>query len=88
MMRYNQPELTYFSKGLHLIHPKLTVTKQTYETFDISLVFNILKFLFKFKLHGPSMYAIKAKIYGMLYNQASSIAFDETSSYWSALKSS
>ena len=30
------------------------------------------------KLHGPSMFAIKAKIYGVLYNQAS-IAFDETS---------
>ena len=39
------------------------------------------------KLHGPSMFAVKAKIYGVLYNQASSIAFDETSSYWSALKS-
>ena len=38
--------------------------------------------------HGPSMFAGKAKIYGMLYNQFSSIAFDETSSYWSALKSS
>ena len=40
------------------------------------------------KLHGPSMFAVKAKIYGVLYNQASSIAFDETSSYWSALKKS
>ena len=39
-------------------------------------------------LHGPSMFAVKAKIYGVLYNQASSIAFDETSSYWSALKRS
>ena len=39
-------------------------------------------------LHGPSMFAIKVNIYGVLYNQASSIAFDETSSYWSALKSS
>ena len=39
-------------------------------------------------LHGPTMFAAKAKIYGVLYNQASSIAFDETSSYWSALKSS
>ena len=39
------------------------------------------------KLHGPSMFAVKAKIYGVLYNQDSSIAFDETSSYWSALKS-
>ena len=34
------------------------------------------------------MFAVKAKIYGVLYNQASSIAFDETSSYWSALTSS
>ena len=32
------------------------------------------------------MFAVKAKIYGVLYNQVSSIAFDETSSYWSALK--
>ena len=39
-------------------------------------------------LHGPSMSAVKAKIYGVLYKQYSSIAFDETSSYWSALKSS
>ena len=40
------------------------------------------------KLHGPIMFAVKAKIYGVLYNQSSSIAFDETSSYWSAPKSS
>ena len=39
-------------------------------------------------LHGPSMFAVRAKIYGVIYNQASSIAFDETSSYWSALKRS
>ena len=30
-------------------------------------------------LHGPSMLAFKAKIYGLVYNQSSSIAFDETS---------
>ena len=36
----------------------------------------------------PVMLAVKAKIYGVLYRQSSSIAFDETSSYWSALKSS
>ena len=36
--------------------------------------------------HGPSILAVKAKIYGVLYKQSSSIAFDETSSYWSALK--
>ena len=30
-------------------------------------------------LHGPSMFAVKAKIYGVIYNQSSSIAFDETS---------
>ena len=29
------------------------------------------------------MFAVKAKIYGVLYKQSSSIAFDETSSYWS-----
>ena len=40
------------------------------------------------KLHGPSMFAVKAKIYGAIYNPASSIDFDETSSYWSARKSS
>ena len=39
-------------------------------------------------LHGPTMFAVKAKIYGVLYNQSSSIAFDETSSYWSVPKSS
>ena len=39
-------------------------------------------------LHGPSMLAVKAKIYGVLYKQSSSIAFDETSSYWSAPKTS
>ena len=40
------------------------------------------------KLHGPSMFAVKAKIYGVLYKQSSSIAFDETSSYWLAPKNS
>ena len=30
------------------------------------------------KLHGTAMFAIKAKIYGVLYKQSSSIAFDET----------
>ena len=30
------------------------------------------------------MFAVKAKIYRVLYKQSSSIAFDETSSYWSA----
>ena len=34
------------------------------------------------------MLAVKAKIYGVPYKQSSFIAFDETSSYWSALKSS
>ena len=32
------------------------------------------------------MFAVKAKIYGVLYKQSSSIAFDEASSYWAALK--
>ena len=34
------------------------------------------------------MFAMKAKIYGVLYKQSSSITFDETSSYWSAPKNS
>ena len=38
------------------------------------------------ELHSPSMFAIKGKIYGVLYKQSSCIAFDETSSYWSVPK--
>ena len=38
------------------------------------------------QLHGPSMFAVKTKIYGVSYNQSNSIAFDETSSYWWAPK--
>ena len=41
-----------------------------------------------YKLHGPPMFAVKAKIYGVLYKQSSSVAFDETSSYWLAPKNS
>ena len=37
-------------------------------------------------LHGPSMFAVKVKIYGVLYKQSSSIAYDETSTFWSAPK--
>ena len=37
------------------------------------------------ELHGPSIFADKAKIYGVLYIRPS---FEETSSYWSAPKSS
>ena len=50
------------------------------------LVTNVCKV--KATLHGPSMSAAKAKINGVLYNQSSSIAFVETSSYWSEPKSS
>ena len=39
-----------------------------------------------FELYGPSMFAVKAKIYGVIYNRASSIGFDEASSFWSAPK--
>ena len=34
------------------------------------------------------MFAVKSKIYGVPYNQNSSIAFDEISIYWSAQKAS
>ena len=52
-------------------------------------VFDFVSYLLyvRKKLHGPSMLAVKAKIYGVIYKQSSSIAFDETSGYWSALKS-
>ena len=30
------------------------------------------------ELHGPSMFVVKAKMYGVFYNQYSSIAFDKT----------
>ena len=40
-----------------------------------------LRLYLRLELHGPSMFAVKAKIYGVLYKQSSSIAFDETSSY-------
>ena len=32
-------------------------------------------------MHSASMFAIKVKIYGVLYNQSSCIAFEETSSF-------
>ena len=50
----------------------------------------ILGFLYGYTsvLHGSSMFAIKAKIYEVLYNQSSSIAYDEISSYWSVPKRS
>ena len=40
------------------------------------------------KMHDPSMFTVKAKMYGVLYKQSSAIAFDERSSYWSAPNSS
>ena len=50
--------------------------------------FQQVAIIFFLLLYGLSMFAVKATIYGVLYHQASSIAFDETSSYWTALKSS
>ena len=32
------------------------------------------------------MFAVEVKIYAVLYNQSRAIAYDETSSYWSAPK--
>ena len=52
------------------------------------LPLQLLSFSVRLILHGPSMFAIKAKIYGVIYKQSSSIAFDETSSYWSVPKNS
>ena len=41
-----------------------------------------LRLYLRLELHGPSIFAVKARIYGVIYKQSSSIAFDETSSYW------
>ena len=59
-----------------------------FEIHIFSTLFGIMPFIVEGKLHGPSMFAVMAKIYGVLYKQSSSIAFDETSSYWSAFKNS
>ena len=45
---------------------------------NLSTLKNSYTIHFDHKLHGPSMFAIKAKIYEVLYKQSSSIAFDET----------
>ena len=71
------------------INPRsLSITDGTDDTPSIKLYSFSYVFTLRKLLHGPSMLAVKAKIYGVLYKQSSSIAFDETSSYWSALKSS
>lgn len=51
-------------------------------------VFNLHNIHAPKKIARPINVAIKAKIYGILHNQSSSIAFDETFSYCSAPKSS
>ena len=61
--------------------------------YRLSLMISILHFYIgdrdiSHTLHGPSMFAVKAKINRVLYKQSSSIAFDEASSYWSAPKDS
>ena len=63
-------------------HAKTALIRQTGDGKEPVLMCN------EHKLHGPTIVAVKAKFYGVLYNRSSSIAFDETSSYWSAPKSS
>ena len=83
-LKLNVYQLTITKTYLILLSSKAIVTVTS-----LFVYYSRLCLLFKKgRLHGPSMFAVKAKIYGVLYNQASSIAFDETSSYWSALKSS
>ena len=50
--------------------------------------FRVVGSILALLLHGPSIFVVRAKTYGVLYNQASSMAFDETSRYWSTLKRS
>ena len=84
-------KLTVFDQQLN--GPSMCAVKaKIYGSFIINPALSLLmKHLVigqRIKVHGPSMFAFKVKIYGVLYNQSSSIAFDETSSYWSAPKSS
>ena len=75
------------------IFPSLKVLSRKTETsFDepdlyvqVAIRKHLIMFFYNsYPLHGPSMFAVKAKIYGVLYKQSCSIAFDETFSYWSA----
>ena len=72
----------YYSSIKPFAHLSLTVRRLNIYIY----MFTVLLISLLQRLHGPSMFAVRAKIYGVLYNQASLIAFDETSSYWSALK--
>ena len=68
------------------VEPEVSQSEGTFYN-DVKFVL-VYHRIYCHKLHGPSMFAVWAEIYGVLYNQAKSIAFDETSSYWSALKCS
>ena len=74
--------LEFFLVLICLCHYMCSYEGRKFAIKNLYLVLEIMQ------LHGPSMFAVKAKINGVLYNQASSVAFDETSSYWSALKTS
>ena len=80
----------YLNFQIHYYKFTNTVTVcMGYIIIDQTLVLIWADLAFKPKLlHGPSMIAVNAKIYGVIYNQSSSIAFDETSSHWSTQKSS
>ena len=56
-------------------------TRTHAHTYTINCVITKLEYVMCRRLHSPSKIAVKAKIYIVLYNQSSSIAFNETSSY-------
>ena len=53
---------------------------------QLRLIYFIVYWCLMYKLHYPSMFAVKAKTYEVIYNESSAIAFDETSTYCSAPK--
>ena len=81
-LKKNVGGAVFFSDQLHgpsmLLGQKFT---------ECSIISPALSLLMKHLVIGQRIKATKAKIYGVLYNQSSSIAFDEASSYWSAPKS-
>ena len=79
---------------MYILLSYLPVFRTVYQTLQTAYIWTepILAYLYatlrskQRTLHGPSMFAVKAKIYRVFYYQYSFIAFDETSNYWSAPK--
>ena len=77
---FNYPQYPLLSGALVYDQRRIKGTYGMYKEILLLLHYLLLQ------LQGPSMFAVKAKLYGVLYYQLSFIAFDEISSFWSARK--